>query len=883
MVKILSRTPSWLSRPSPGQQVFQHDDHSNAQQTSELELSEGASRKLAHRGTELFVAVGNELRWSDLVLLQYEDENGQTQDGRKAYRVLKTPVSRPIRQLLVSTSGDFITIITSHTCHVGVLPASSHLGSGETTPLRMKCFQVGPTTHVLEQAPLVSALWHPLSSTGNCLVTVAKDACVRMWELDRDNRSTFDDPSLAVDLKKLANASDARADLSASKYGVSKGFSPDNVEMQVAAACFGGQGTNDEHGWSSMTLWVAMTEGDVYALCPFLPSKWRAPGSMLPSLTTSVVSKMRASNADNEVTEAERRVANQQTTWLAELDGQDAMVVPGPSEFETMEVYSRPERPGMVPKLQGPFYVTTEVDSGEITDIFVIAPRVDEDDVYDGSYEEVSTVEGLSVGIVCLATTNSKVHICLDIDGVEAEWLPSKRSRAFTFDDEDEGKDLLLFETLDLSTGAGRTDGCSTFTLSPRDREEVLVTTPAAVIHLDFKSWTSTLDDELTAPSAEGLSFRLGILLDAAQTGLTSLLGVPSDADTVVNTAIAVYDPINLGGIAILTSTPASPLMALLECSSNYPAHSYAPDDIMTALPAPEVRAPYQPAEAFYQISRALPHLIKNATEKHILGSDLKGQVRYSSATLQVMTEAHRILSAETHKLGLAAADLFRRCERMRSELADQVKRVHEIAGKVEGVVGGDDGDEEDGEERDDTQLALTGGAGAQAMEKRVEASRTRTAQLHDRVEGLRRKMASLGGKELSAKEKGFAAEVQRVSASLEAGGLETEAPTKPSALLHMDNSEQELNEHKQKEAGALVLRFGAVRALQEQLKSEVERVSNAKEDGEGEGTGGGGERAAGQADMFRMRKLEQVRELLERETALVEGVGERLKRLAGG
>ncbi|KAK4561348.1 hypothetical protein LTR86_004665 [Recurvomyces mirabilis] len=906
MVNILGRTPRWLSRPSPGHQLFQHDARSKAPQTPGLR-PEGSPRKLAHRGTEIFVAVGNELRWSDLALLKHADGEGEDgadveDEAGQLYRLLKTPVSRPIQQLVVSPSGDFIAIVTSHTCHIGILPAFSHLHSGDITPLRMKCFQVGPTAHVLEQAPIVSTVWHPLSSTGNGLVTVTEDACVRLWELDRDNRSTFDEPSLAVDLKKLANAADTRADLSASKYGVSNGFSPDDVEMQVAAACFGGQGTDEEHGWSSMTLWVAMTEGDVYALCPFLPSKWRAPASMLPSLSTSVVSRMRAANADGEATEAERRVANQQTTWLAQLDAQDAMVLPGPGEYETMEIYNRPEKPGVVPKLQGPFYMTTDIDSGEITDIHVIAPKIDEDDMYDEEEDDVPVGEGLSVGVVCLATSNSKVHICLDLDGVEAEWLPSKRSRAFTFDDEVIGNDLLLFETLDLSTVNIDPDGCSTFTALPNDRQEVFVTTPAGVVHLDFKPWTTLLDDEFCAPSPEGLDFRLRVLLDSASTTLTSLINMPTDAERGVNTAIAVYDPLNLGGVAVLTSAMNTPFLALLDIPYEQAAHPYAPDEMVAALPAPESRSPYQPAEAFYATS-ALPQLIKSAHDKRLLGSDLKGQVRYSSATLQVMTEAHRILSAETHKLGVAAADLFRRCERMRSELRDQVRRIHEIAGKVDVVVGG-----EDDEGQDDTQVALTGGAtGGKAMEDRVRASTSRTTQLRDRVEALRKKMAGLGGKELSVKEKGFAAEVERVWESLAAAGSAShdtgastkeagvqgparpQAPTRPSRILHMDNSWQDVEEREQrredhedeghepvrKEAGTLIARLEAVQDLQERLKAQFEEVSRRSEEAQA-----GAEKevnATAQGNTFKMRKLVEVRMLLERETALVEGVSERL------
>ena len=479
MPKVLARDPAWLSRPSPGFQLFRPEERSQTYQVPDADY-EGPTRKIAHRGTEVFVAVGNELRWADVALLKDAGEgNTSNETAEQAYRVLKTPVSRPVTQLTVSPSGDFIAILTSHTCHVAILPASSHLRSGDTSPLRLKTFQLGPTAHVLEQAPLVSAIWHPLSPYGHCLITTTKDSCVRMWELDRDNRATFDEPALAVDLKKLVNASSAQADLSASKYGASKGFSPESESMIAAAACFGGQGSSEEHGWANMTFWVAMTEGDVYALCPFLPSRWRAPATLLPSLSTSVVAKTRALNGGERVSESERRLCDQQCKWLAEIDGQDPSLMPGEGDFDTIEVYSRPDKPGAIPKLQGPFYLEGGLDSGEITDIHVVAPKIDDGALYGEEYEDEEDEEGLSVGVVCLATSTSKVHVCLDLNGVEAAWLPSKRSRSLMLDEEAEDLELLLFETVDLAVSGTDDESWPTFTPSASDRYE-----PVSYTHL---------------------------------------------------------------------------------------------------------------------------------------------------------------------------------------------------------------------------------------------------------------------------------------------------------------------------------------------------------------------------------------------------------------
>ena len=345
------------------------------------------------------------------------------------HQVLKTPVAGQIRQLVVSPMGDYLAILTSHTVHVAVLPDSSHLSCHDAAgPLRVKTFQLGPTAHVLEQAPVVSALWHPLGHLGACLVTVTSDACVRVWELNRDARHSFDEPALALDLKKLGNASSAHEDFSASKYGTAKAFSPDSVEMEVAAACFGGAGLAEEHGWSPMTLWIAMTEGDVYALCPLLPTKWEPTTTTIPSLTTSVVSTTTMIAHDPDASENDRRVADQQQMWLADIDSQDPMSASHPDTFRSFDVYFRPTSPPAIPKLQGPFQITPEPDFADVTDIYAIAPRVDDDALLqDEDDSHMFDREGLSLGLICVATKTGAVHICLDLNRVEAQWLPSRR------------------------------------------------------------------------------------------------------------------------------------------------------------------------------------------------------------------------------------------------------------------------------------------------------------------------------------------------------------------------------------------------------------------------------------------------------------------------
>ncbi len=101
MPKVLSYTPAWLSKPNPGHQIFTPTPIAQAATLSATSASSrrsakpGPRRTLAHRGSEVFIAVGKEIRWADLVYLKeaWEDkqyrkpsyEGKETDDNRNQY------------------------------------------------------------------------------------------------------------------------------------------------------------------------------------------------------------------------------------------------------------------------------------------------------------------------------------------------------------------------------------------------------------------------------------------------------------------------------------------------------------------------------------------------------------------------------------------------------------------------------------------------------------------------------------------------------------------------------------------------------------------------------------------------------------------------------
>ncbi|CAI6341138.1 unnamed protein product [Periconia digitata] len=415
MPRVLSHTPAWLSRPSPGYHLFEPTPSGNHVPTDK-QKSTGLRRPIATRDSEVFVAVGREIRWADLAQLK--------EDDAPQYRKLAISLHLPVQRLTISPAGDYLAVSTSHTVHIVTLPDSSLLNTDDPSPIKPKTFQVGPTTHVLEESPIASILWHPLGYRGRCLVTVTLEGVVRLWEINRADRLSFSEPTLSIDLVKLATAEDYEDDLSASYYGASKGFSVDMAYLEVASACFGDSPDQEgAHGWAPMTLWIATVAGEVYALCPLLPNKWQLPEShgaatLLQTLVTSIDINYADVSDDQEATPYERATVANQLSWKSDIiyhEPLEEVLANG----DTIKVFPRPASVPAIPLLQGPFTIKPAVDNFELSDMAIYSLKT-----FSDGGEEGEIAEGLPAAVVCLLTDTCQVHVCFDAKGIEGKWLP---------------------------------------------------------------------------------------------------------------------------------------------------------------------------------------------------------------------------------------------------------------------------------------------------------------------------------------------------------------------------------------------------------------------------------------------------------------------------
>ncbi|KAI0180384.1 hypothetical protein GGR52DRAFT_241624 [Hypoxylon sp. FL1284] len=886
MPKIKSYTPAWLLPPTPGHDLFAPDtnDTQNGSSYSSKSFPRSVPRRtLARRGTEVFIAVRKEIRWADLVYLKerWEEKQAKARGGSRikredstslsddellresiesgcaeGFRTMTTSVGSDILQLAISPYANFMAVVTSHTVRILLLPDSSHLTAPSLDAIKPKSWTLGPTTHVMDRSPIASAIWHPLGVNGSALVTVTKDAVVRVWELSQKDRWSFDQPSLTIDLQKLADGTSLDQNFAASD-ATNKGFSPDSFEMEVASACFAGRGSG---GWSPMTLWIAMREGDVYALCPLLPELWAPPPTLIPSLSISIVGNLAATEDDPNVSEPTRLLAQQQLDWMSELDKQEPRVVEGPPGEAPTEIYNRPTKPGIVPRLQGPFDLELSPESEddldtELTDIFAIGQKLDTDELMMGEDEELEMEdiegEGLSLSIICLLSSSGQLRICLDMDGVQAQWLPP-RNRSKAMGRSTGSPSLLTFQSMDILTSLEvAEDAWPMFSTDVTSRYSFYITHPSSITHVSLSPWVFRLESELQGDSQAGSEFRIDLLVQGQSSTRERLYTNTAQPESQLPLAasIAIRDP-DLGYF-LLSATPFDPIAVIFDTPDDelaliQPASpTYEKDAEVKPMAFYEPRPVYQPPRTFDENS-SLPLLLerlRTGRQKTVTNQE----VRLSPLTLTLFTEAHKLLSVETLRLGTAASEIFRRCIQLQVELKQQINKANEVKTRVEAITGEDQ--DESGEPESCNAF----------IERRLQNARDRGEALSKRMEKMRKTVSKATSRELSDKERAWVNEVNVIDASMFGPTVPTDGPTK-------------LKQTRK--------RYEDIMRLREELVEEAEKLGATGSEEGGENMG------ASTTDLripseLRKAKISQVKGLIERETALVDAVRARLERLS--
>lgn len=280
--------------------------------------------------------------------------------------------------------------------------------------------------------------------------------------------------------------------------------------------------------------------------------------------------------------------------------------------------------------------------------------------------------------------------------------------------------------------------------------------------------WLKSLENELQNTSTTGSTFRINVLKNGPGTLRECLLGFEQerhhDRLDPVTACLVLEDP-DLGYF-MLTSVGGQPQALILdkpeaessEVSPLEDEYQYGPDQSNLAIGPP--RSAYEPPASLWGQSSLPTFVNKQVQPRH--KKLLKEEIRLSAVTLGLMTEAHRVVCEETYQLGVAAADLFRRCERLQEELRNQIKGANNAVYRVEGLLG---------KNADDYRVKGEKGKGIEkgkaGLLKRLEDAKHRQKKLLDRHQKLREQVCRSGGNSLSENEEQWIAEIHESRDSL--------------------------------------------------------------------------------------------------------------------
>lgn len=911
MARILGQTPSWLCPPSAGSRIFSDPEaalpaspnkRSNLRSTQALERNGRSTRKLgrliAHRGTEIFTVVGNKIRWADLSKVKQDAGKQNAGDSTTGvYRTLKTSVYYEITNLAVSPSGHFLAISTEHTVHVAILPDGSRLRDNDYSDIKLKIYQVGPTVHVIPEAPLAAVLWHPLAvatASTDCLVTVTHESAVRLWELNRAAQWSFEKPALAIDLRKLANGTSSDQDFEPLGFGKNRGFSADTADMDAATATFGGVGADTEDPWAAMTLWTAMNNGDCYALCPLLPSSWTTRPMTIGALTTSAVSAFASMGDDTD--EDEKNAIHQRYEWVRELDEID--------DSAGDSLRHRPECLGAIPRLQGPFElpVADVDDEVETCDMVVFPACLDEDGLFssEDDYEIISDSKLLPFTVVCLSDNNNQIYVMMELEGVTGQWLPGKERSSFSVATWDMGEFILL----DMIKLSGNDNGTPTkFTPSLVDPYSLYITSFQGIQNVSLKQWIARVGSDLNAHEDldTGLGARLKLACQQPICVIDELLAIEHATPLISTTVVINGESI---GTLLLSASNATAVAVQLEEPDNAAlavstnAYTFSPSQSsfresrsLAVILSPAFgdgvteshsrlaasRSPYIPSRFLYTDQREPFDRLRGflpPNRRHLLK---ESPLRLSPACLEVMTAVHKSVSVQTGQIEKAASEIFRKTDLLRIELQDQIEQMSALAERLNMLTNAVDFDtEKAGLTKEDLK-----GNRKEQVDKRVEHAQLRQQALVKRYEAIRQKISRAGQaqRELSTKEKSWVNEIDTLAIRV---GLSSNGDVE-------DGTENDTG------TDTLVARWQTTQPLANELISESKKLAESDEkQSKPPGDAGGPhdvvnghERPRSSlgthlrvSSRFQRQKLEEVMGMVERESAIIDATTDRLSRL---
>lgn len=493
---------------------------------------------------------------------------------------------------------------------------------------------------------------------------LTSDAFIRVYDITMDQEATCEVPDQVFDLNSLSGRERQRTS-----------FIPDPESFEPASCCF----ASGDLSWHPFSLYILMRGGDIYTLCPIVPSRWVPSENYLHNLQRELITHLEALEDSKDVTRSDRLALRQQAKWLEEVLNQETARRSSSFNRRDQEPYfTRPESVTPTPQLQGPFLM-------QPAPLDISAEEVYACDIIHTTSDPVATIS--------VVWSNANIDVFLEFEPIQARWVGKKLQQKQS----EQGKNppvIASFETIKLGTKLPENHGRKhwpVFVENPLIGEVVFVAHYAGVEAVDMSEWLKGL--KLVADPEEGEDF---IAKQLQRTQGSIVKKVVDSAKTLPNVPHAIVGCLVLQdsylGYILTSNSETSVYTADFDIPFEFRNIIDPEDASILAKPPKSTLATYLPSismplydpPAILRETPGLSHFMAANMQRN--PQLMKGPLHYNAESLEILRQAREQVKREYEKLTSEAEIMYSRAKQQKAEYERQLLKIHELITRQEGM-----------------------------------------------------------------------------------------------------------------------------------------------------------------------------------------------------
>ncbi|KAF3911600.1 hypothetical protein AA313_de0200351 [Arthrobotrys entomopaga] len=647
--------PDWLRENSLASSLLEPSttiaNYGNRKLAKKLVPSQ--KRTVLLRDTELFISSGKEIRCADLKDLKTASEKGERIPGA-GYQTLELPdLDFDILQLVKSADGETMILVGEYDVGIALLPAPGVIALGARSKIVLKYCRLGSNASN-DKSKILRAIFHPLGARP-CVVVLTDDALIKVYEVEFNKESTFVEPSETFDLKQM--------------LGIERNSSFLIDDIEPVSMCFGGVGSI----WSIFTLYILMRNGEIYSICPFLPSKWMLDSDFMEELKYELqINQEIRDSGDSSIPALDRHNAKQICFWIHEISRLIRVQNLANSNLEVDDepagfILPKPTLPEFeAPLLQGPYLLQPAPE--EILDESIFA-------------SDIARIGAAQYAVIAVVWSTGKVDLMLEFESVAPRWH-SNSLKYKKFNDRAPYPVISGYESINIPLpGATETSSVvfPSFVIDINFPYTLLLNHGFGVELLNLEDWMNNLSRVMDQEDDEGAIEEA--LNRSERTAVIRAIAAPKGVMThpVLGSSL-VYDAYL--GYVLIAATISKPGFAILQWPSKYHARMQKlrqeRSDVSSTSSRPaSILAPQnsllvdkESEEAVKQHideCRNRVQLFKQVIDPRVLAAE----VQINNESLAIMTRLRNALFEEMEAR-------YSRAEQIHAAAMQQQKRFHE-------------------------------------------------------------------------------------------------------------------------------------------------------------------------------------------------------------